>query len=236
MMPHHIKTLPVGRFVEIAIGYSDGCYQEAVYALYKYGDRFGYFTFYCDSYSSRDAGSVCCALQACNTLSDVQNLADSLCNDIKWFESAAECLAWFELYRPEDDYSYGREFVPKVKKYLVDSIPNFAVAPDIAQTGWEKITGKTAVWCKTVEDAMAFLAAAEERGIRWVGGDKPMSNTYWGICKSKTCYCITNRGLMSGSQYCFINNGYTVVDYRDLLEHQVYKKVFVKRKDCRRVL
>ena len=83
---------------------------------------------------------------------------------------------------------------------------------------WDKITDNTAVWCKTMADAQAFLEAAEKRGAEWRAGDTLTSKTNWTYYKDRTCYNIASSNkLYFGKQSHYIDCGYTVVDYRDLL-------------------
>ena len=85
------------------------------------------------------------------------------------------------------------------------------------QINWDKITDNTAVWCKTIADAKAFLEAAEKRGVEWRAGDTLTSKTNWTYYKDRTCYNIASSNkLYFGKQSHYIDCGYTVIDYRDL--------------------
>ena len=85
------------------------------------------------------------------------------------------------------------------------------------QINWDKITDNTAVWCKTIADAKAFLEAAEKRGVEWRAGDTLTSKTNWTYYKDRTCYNIASSNkLYFDKQSHYIDCGYTVVDYQDL--------------------
>ena len=61
--------------------------------------------------------SGCDALQACSTISEVQDLMDNLQNSIMWFFDSAEALEFFEEHDWEGDYSWHikeqHEFIDK---------------------------------------------------------------------------------------------------------------------------
>ncbi len=70
--------------------------------------------------------SGCDALQACDSLEEVQGLCDSLQNDINWFSNREEALEWFTTHDWLGDYcwheSETKEFVKKSIEYLKGQI------------------------------------------------------------------------------------------------------------------
>ena len=103
-------------FGEIAVQVDDVGYEGDSRILYKKGTKYGWLQF--------GWGSCCgCdALQACETIQDVQLLMDELYNSIIWFDTANECLEFFTTHNWETDYSYSceeqKEFVKKVCIFL----------------------------------------------------------------------------------------------------------------------
>ena len=67
--------------------------------------------------------SGCDALQACNSIDEVQELADELEQSIKWFDGYKEALDWFETHDWKGDWSFGmpakKAFVGMATIYLV---------------------------------------------------------------------------------------------------------------------
>ena len=116
----------IEEFGRVAFMISDGGYQGDSWVLYddynyifsertgKY--RVGYLEFGWGSCSG------CDALQACETISEVQELLDELKTQIKWFDGYDEALEWFENHDWEGDWSWGtpasRAFVGMAKVYL----------------------------------------------------------------------------------------------------------------------
>ena len=103
-------------FGNIVLQIDDEGYQGDSRVLYDNDGEIGFLLF--------GWGSCCgCdALQACDTIEEVQELCDKLQNDIKWFEDKETSLEWFCTHDWEGDYSWyeekTREFVSKAKDYL----------------------------------------------------------------------------------------------------------------------
>lgn len=101
---------------EILLQVDDTDYQGDSRILYKSGDRIGYLQFGWGSCSG------CDALRACDTVADIQQLADSLERETKWFESKAEALEFFKTHNWGQDYSWWRdeqkEFIRQAIKIL----------------------------------------------------------------------------------------------------------------------
>ena len=72
------------QFGEILIRVDDNDYQGDSYLIYKKENSYGYLRFGWGSCSG------CDALQACDTIQEVQELMDTLYNDIIWFISLVE--------------------------------------------------------------------------------------------------------------------------------------------------
>ena len=68
-------------FGEILVQVDEDNYQGDTFVVIKSDNKFGYLVFGWGSCSG------CDRLQACNTYEEIQELMDSLYNDIKWFES-----------------------------------------------------------------------------------------------------------------------------------------------------
>lgn len=71
-------------FGEILIQVDEKGYQGDSFLIYKDDNKYGFLTFGWGSCSG------CDALQACTTISEVQELMDRLYNCIKWFDSLQE--------------------------------------------------------------------------------------------------------------------------------------------------
>lgn len=103
-------------FGKIVIEVDDRGYQGDSRILYENGGKFGWLQFGWGSCSG------CDALQACSTIEDVQELMDSLKNEIKWFESKSEALKFFTEHDWEGDYSWNtdeqNEFIAKCIDFL----------------------------------------------------------------------------------------------------------------------
>ena len=103
-------------FGKIILQVDDDDYQGDSRVLYKDGERIGYLNFGWGSCSG------CDALQACETIDDVQKLMDELKGSIKWFLSSAEAYEYFTAKDWQLDMSWhsdeGKEFVKKAFETL----------------------------------------------------------------------------------------------------------------------
>ena len=79
----------IKEFGEIINKYDFGEYQGDTIVIYKSNNRYGYLLFGWGSCSG------CDALQACETIEEVQKLMDALYNSIEWFNSLDELKEWF---------------------------------------------------------------------------------------------------------------------------------------------
>ena len=71
----------INNFGEVILREDEDDYQGDTHAVIKSDNKFGYLSFGWGSCSG------CDSLQACETYEEIQELMDSLYNDIKWFES-----------------------------------------------------------------------------------------------------------------------------------------------------
>ena len=71
----------INNFGEVILREDEDDYQGDTHVVIKSDNKFGYLVFGWGSCSG------CDRLQACSTYEDIQELMDSLHNDIKWFES-----------------------------------------------------------------------------------------------------------------------------------------------------
>lgn len=104
-------------FGEVLVQVDDNDYQGDTRVLYKdENGRYGHLMFGWGSCSG------CDSLQACESYEDIENLAESLYNSIKWFDSKEECLEWFNKHDWKGDYSWyyqeTRDYVEKAKEFL----------------------------------------------------------------------------------------------------------------------
>ena len=106
----------LNEFGDILVQVDDEGYQGDSRVLYRDGKRFGWLQFGWGSCSG------CDALQACNSVEEVQELMDELCNSIMWFDGPEEAIKFFESHDWEGDYSWHmdeqREFVRLVLETL----------------------------------------------------------------------------------------------------------------------
>ncbi len=94
---------------EILLQVDESDYQGDSFLLLKDGTRWGFLTYGWGSCSG------CDALQSCSNWEQVAELRDSLVNDIKWYDSAAELLEywgckdwetqWFARNKEWEDFS-----------------------------------------------------------------------------------------------------------------------------------
>jgi hypothetical protein len=106
----------LNEFGEILLQVDDSDYQGDSRLLYRDNNKIGYLNFGWGSCSG------CDALQACDTIEEVQDLMDYLYNMIKWFDSKKEALNFFNNHDWKGDYSYNEEeqieFINKAKEIL----------------------------------------------------------------------------------------------------------------------
>lgn len=103
-------------FGKIAIQVDDDDYQGDSRLLYDENGKIGVLIFGWGSCSG------CDALQACGSLGEVQELCDSLQEDIKWFDDKAQALEYFANHDWQGDYSWHqmetKKFINKCIEYL----------------------------------------------------------------------------------------------------------------------
>ena len=72
---------------------------------------------------------------------------------------------------------------------------------------------KTAIHCKTRDEATAFLKECDRQGITWYGGEKATKLDFYSDYKEKTCYHPHCKFIsFSGLDY-FIENGYKILEF-----------------------
>jgi hypothetical protein len=103
-------------FGKIAIQVDDDDYQGDSRLLYDENGKIGLLIFGWGSCSG------CDALLACDSLEEVQELCDSLQEDIKWFDDKKQALEYFANHDWQGDYSWHqtetKEFINKCIEYL----------------------------------------------------------------------------------------------------------------------
>ena len=103
-------------FGNVAVRVDDRDYLGDTRVLYNNDGRIGHLIFGWGSCPG------CDALQACNTLAEVQELCNALEDSIEWFETPKKALEWFEQRDWEGGYywhySETREYIAKAIEYL----------------------------------------------------------------------------------------------------------------------
>lgn len=101
---------------DILVQVDDDNYQGDTRVLFKDGDRIGHLIFGWGSCSG------CDALQACGSFDELNELAQELYNNIKWFDSTQEALNYFNNHDWEGDYCWHedetKEYINKCKEIL----------------------------------------------------------------------------------------------------------------------
>lgn len=104
----------------IVIQADDHDYQGDSRILFFHENRYGYLQFGWGSCSG------CDALQACESISQIEALRDELVSQIRWFNTKEETLEFFNNHDWKADYSYKQEeqekFIQKVKNFLTEAI------------------------------------------------------------------------------------------------------------------
>ena len=103
-------------FGKVAIRVDDDDYQGDSRLLYDENGKIGVLIFGWGSCSG------CDALLACDSLEEVQELCDSLQEDIKWFDDKKQALEYFTNHDWQGVYSWHqtetKEFINKCIEYL----------------------------------------------------------------------------------------------------------------------
>lgn len=103
----------LAEFGEILLQVDDNDYTGDSRVLYQDGTRYGYLQFGWGSCSG------CDALQACQSMEEVQKLMDELYASIRWFDTSAEALEFFRTHDWEGDYDWNEE---EQKKFVAGAI------------------------------------------------------------------------------------------------------------------
>ena len=85
------------------------CYSGDSYVIYESDGKYGYLNFGWGSCSG------CDALQACDSINEVQELMDRLYNSIKWFDSLSDLKTYFATKDWELDYVW---YEPEFKEFV----------------------------------------------------------------------------------------------------------------------
>ena len=101
----------LNEFGNILLQKDEQDYQGDSFLIYEKDDKYGYLTFGWGSCSG------CDALQACNTIDEVQELMDKLYSDIKWFDSLDALKEYFEKIDWTLKYQYS---IPEFKEFLTE--------------------------------------------------------------------------------------------------------------------
>lgn len=99
---------------DVLLQVDDSDYQGDTRALLRdAAGRYGHLQFGWGSCSG------CDALQWCSTVADVQLLADAIESEVRWFDTAAEALAYFEGHDWQGDYSWRRD---EQRKFVAQAV------------------------------------------------------------------------------------------------------------------
>ena len=101
----------LNEFGNILLQKDEQDYQGDSFLIYEKDGKYGYLTFGWGSCSG------CDALQACNTIDEVQELMDKLYSDIKWFDSLDALKEYFEEVDWTLKYQYS---IPEFKEFLTE--------------------------------------------------------------------------------------------------------------------
>ena len=105
----------LNEFGNILVQVDDDDYQGDSRILYENNGQYGYLQFGWGSCSG------CDSLQGCNSVLELDELIESLCMAIKWFDSKQDAIEFFETHDWEGGYDHKeklKEFVEKVIKFL----------------------------------------------------------------------------------------------------------------------
>jgi hypothetical protein len=105
----------IDSFGTVFVQVDDADYQGDTRVLYRADNTYGYLCFGWGSCSG------CDALQACDTIEQVDELIDQLRGQIKWFVDRQEALSFFRSHDWKGDYSYSQEFVDQCIGVLSDA-------------------------------------------------------------------------------------------------------------------
>lgn len=112
----------INAFGNVVVQVDDNDYQGDSRVLYDNDGRIGWLIFGWGSCSG------CDALQACDTIDEVQKLCNELQDDIKWFDNKEEALLWVNGRDHEAEWYWhcdeSRDFLQKVKDYLLRGTNN----------------------------------------------------------------------------------------------------------------
>lgn len=101
---------------EVLLEVKDDDYQGDSRFLLRDGDRYGWLQFGWGSCSG------CDALEACDSIADLEKLKAELRGQVKWFASKSEASKFFDEHDWEADYSWSEDnqkaFVAKAKEAL----------------------------------------------------------------------------------------------------------------------
>ena len=104
----------------VALQVDDDDYSGDSRVLYKDGERFGVLIFGWGSCSG------CDALQSCGSWKEVADIANEMQRDTKWFDSAADALAYFETHDWAGDYSWHAE---ETRQFVEQASALFKASP-----------------------------------------------------------------------------------------------------------
>ncbi len=141
-----------------------------------------------------------------------------------------ELIDWYE----EDKY----DELERSKQNILNTLDRFQMQVNNmidkykTKFNWKLILQPhTVIHCDTEEKAIALLAEADSRGLKWADYLSFTSKTRWSIYKNNTCYMLTD-GTLDGLDF-FKDRNYTILTYEDVLlkGDQTMKRIDI-RKSC----
>lgn len=82
-------------------------------------------------------------------------------------------------------------------------------------------TPKTAIACRTQDEANSLLSMLNSQGIRWSSGDSCLDHTNWESHEERTEYNLVDGYLKFGSIDWAEDNGYTIIYFEDIFVTRV---------------
>lgn len=105
----------------VVLRIDDDDYQGDSRVLFSDGQRYGHLQFGWGSCSG------CDALQACETMAEIDDLRASLARSVIWFDTATAALDWFNSHDWEGDYSWHnaeqRKYIEQARDLLYKALP-----------------------------------------------------------------------------------------------------------------
>ena len=80
---------------------------------------------------------------------------------------------------------------------------------------------KTAIVCRTQDEANSLLSMLNSQGIRWASGDSCLDHTNWETYGRETEYNLADGYLKFGTIHWALEHGYTIIYFEDIFATRV---------------